>query len=67
MTRINCHCTGYHFPHRHGGGACEHNPNYVSMMVIRIKRVDGDHLQFQADYYYDNPNPPVKPNSEIPF
>jgi hypothetical protein len=24
-TRLACHCGGYHFPHRRGGGACEHN------------------------------------------
>lgn len=25
-TVLRCTCTGYHFPHRRGGGACEHSP-----------------------------------------
>lgn len=25
-TKLRCGCTGYHFPHRRGGGACEHSP-----------------------------------------
>lgn len=25
-TYLRCCCTGYHFPHRRGGGACEHSP-----------------------------------------
>lgn len=25
-TRYRCNCWGYWFPHRKGGGACEHSP-----------------------------------------
>jgi hypothetical protein len=26
--RLKCVCAGYHFPHRRGGGACEHSTRH---------------------------------------
>ena len=34
-TRRKCVCGGYHFPHRKGGGACEHGLRRDYYLAIR--------------------------------
>lgn len=33
--RLVCDCGGYHFPHRKGGGACEHSPRVEYYLALR--------------------------------
>lgn len=35
--RLVCTCGGYWFPHRKGGGACEHSPTRDIHMALRAK------------------------------
>lgn len=53
--RLKCGCMGYHFPHRRGGGACDHSP---TADYHRAKR-DGD-----PDAIFLKPGKPCK---ECPF
>lgn len=34
-TRLRCDCMGYWFPHRKGGGACEHSPRRKYYEMLR--------------------------------
>lgn len=38
--RIMCYCGGYWFPHRKGGGACEHSKTRDIHLAIRYKDPD---------------------------
>lgn len=40
-----CLCGGYHFPHRRGGGACEHSPTRDFHLAIRA----GEHERAAAE------------------
>lgn len=33
--REKCCCSGYHFPHRRGGGACNHSPRADYYIALR--------------------------------
>lgn len=33
--RLVCGCMGYHFPHRKGGGACDHSPRVEYYIALR--------------------------------
>jgi hypothetical protein len=41
--RSPCHCGGYHFPHRPGGGCCASAP-YPNLSRARREKVDADTL-----------------------
>lgn len=47
--RLKCECGGYHFPHRRGGGACEHSP---TCGIHRALRTGDDEAIFEARYEY---------------
>ena len=34
-TRMKCLCGGYWFPHRKGGGACDHSPRASYYIALR--------------------------------
>ncbi len=34
-SRLRCDCSGYWFPHRRGGGACEHSPRADYYLALR--------------------------------
>lgn len=34
-TRLRCNCGGYWFPHRKGGGACDHSPRAAFYIALR--------------------------------
>lgn len=34
-TRLKCLCGGYWFPHRKGGGACDHSPRASYYLALR--------------------------------
>lgn len=34
-TRLRCDCSGYWFPHRRTGGACEHGPRSEFYLALR--------------------------------
>jgi hypothetical protein len=34
-TRLVCYCTGYWFPHRRGGGACDSSPRADYYRAVR--------------------------------
>jgi hypothetical protein len=38
--RLKCSCTGYHFPHRKGGGACD----FSKTCGVHRSRRDGDKI-----------------------
>ena len=62
--RLVCTCGGYIFPHRKGGGACEHS--YTS--VYHRARRDGlDHLDALAEWAWDTPPKPASSAQPVPF
>lgn len=55
--RLVCACHGYWFPHRKGGGACDHSKTRDIHMAIRMK--DDDALEAAWIAYatvYADPN-----------
>lgn len=50
-TRLACRCMGYHFPHRRGGGACEHNSaaDYWHALRSGVPQSDAMQLLSAAD------------------
>lgn len=50
-TRFACRCTGYHFPHRRRGGACEHNSaaDYWKALRCGISKTEAMQLLSVAD------------------
>lgn len=60
-----CWCTGYWFPHRTGGGACEHSKS----RNVHLARRSGDPeliLTAWLEFVFDNPGKPVS-GIEPPF
>ena len=51
--QVTCWCTAYDFPHRHGGGKCDADPDAKcpSCGAIVGDEVLGYHLLPSADYY----------------
>jgi len=49
-----CWCTGYWFPHRTGGGACEHSKTREIHLAIRVKD-DEALLDALVAYHWDHP------------
>lgn len=43
--RLVCGCMGYWFPHRKGGGACEHSPRVDYYLALRADVPEGEALQ----------------------
>lgn len=41
-TRERCDCSGYWFPHRRGGGACEHSPRREYYLALRARMTKAD-------------------------
>jgi hypothetical protein len=41
-THQRCGCLGYHFPHRKGGGACEHSPRVDYYRAKRAGLAEGE-------------------------
>lgn len=39
-----CHCIGYWFPHRRGGGACEHSTSRMYHLLRRHGETDPEAL-----------------------
>lgn len=62
--RVMCSCTGYWFPHRKGGGACEFSPTR-NIHLARRRGDPGDMLEALADHAWDNPGTPS--SGDCPF
>jgi hypothetical protein len=63
-----CWCSGYWFPHRKGGGACDHNPNEIKIIKLRAKqRNEHPDVTMNAiiDYIWDHKDGPR--DGECPF
>lgn len=60
--RLVCACSGYWFPHRKGGGACEHSR---TCNLHRARRT-GD-IGAVAEALWDMPAKPLPPDSSCPF
>lgn len=43
--RMVCGCMGYHFPHRKGGGACDHSPRVDYYRALRADVPEDEALQ----------------------
>lgn len=55
--RLVCWCGGYWFPHRHGGGACDHSKTRDIHMALRHK--DHDRLmEALMAHAFDHPGTP---------
>lgn len=63
-----CWCSGYWFPHRKTGGACDHNPNQIKIIMLKAKRYgESSEATMDAiiDYILDRPEGPR--GGECPF
>lgn len=59
-----CWCTGYWFPHRRGGGACEHSPTRDIHLALRLK---DDELILEALIAYAFASPGKPYTGPCPF
>lgn len=73
-TRERCDCFGYWFPHRRGGGACEHSSRrtYYEMLRAGVPEAEAMAELSAADldrlYPLPPPEPPKETNDDdIPF
>lgn len=73
-TRLRCDCMGYWFPHRKGGGACEHSRNrtYHEMLRAGMTQAEAMAELSAADLERMFPLPAVEPRApepddDIPF
>lgn len=72
-TRMRCDCMGYWFPHRIGGGACEHSRNrhYHEMLRAGMTQSEAMAELSAADLERMFPLPAAAPvekvHDDIPF
>jgi len=71
-TRERCDCMGYWFPHRRGGGACEHSPrrNFYEALRAGLPESEAMGELSVADlerFYPLAPAAPADPQPDIPF
>lgn len=52
-----CACGGYHFPHRRGGGACDHSKTQRIHLAIRMKDQEAL-LDALVSYAFEHPGKP---------
>lgn len=55
--RLMCYCGGYHFPHRKGGGACEHSKTRDIHLAIRRGEPE-QLLEALIAFSFDHPGKP---------
>lgn len=70
-TRLRCDCMGYWFPHRRGGGNCEHSARPDFYMVLRGGGSLAEAQQMltadQLDQMFPLPPQPETNDADIPF
>lgn len=75
-TRLRCDCFGYWFPHRRGGGACEHSSRrtFYEMLRAGVPEAEAMAELSAADLERLYPLPPAaapasseKDDADIPF
>lgn len=70
-TRLRCDCGGYWFPHRRGGGACEHSTRRDFYAVLRGGGSLAEAQQMltsdQLDQMFPLPQQPEVQYDDIPF
>lgn len=62
--RLKCGCMGYHFPHRKGGGACEHSRTHI---YWKCRQQGMDHMEAMIEQIWENPAATAVVGGECPF
>lgn len=71
-TRLRCDCMAYWFPHRKGGGACDHSTRRLFYALIREGVPESEAMADLSAADLDRmyplpPQQPQAPDAPIPF